>query len=582
MSKEFIEKQYGSLSLQKAVRQQKQLSYLITSEVQEDIRVDYFEKYIERKYYTNDVFMNWVKQVLKEPNFLMFARYFRNPNPSSSLVNSRIKEPLSRVFFSEDSYFNYQINGKDVDYPKELDDDFQEDLFKRLIFNSNDIIVHDIDDDGEPYRYFLDIDKVVSIKTEKNKIKKIAYKACIEDENDEKIYGYAYLDDDKYEFYNKEKELIKSEPHDYNECPATFVSKQNFDNDPIVKESIFSHVRSELEDYSFFRTLQKMTEVNGAIPITVTLDVKEKKIGGVDFDGTEGEPMSLDSIGGQVSKEARSTAGTSGGSGILQPGSHVKVPVRVKEDGAVDMEFAKNFITFYNAPVDALEHLDKIVKGLENEIISRVVGDFSEGNEVSMTELQVSKGYVTREDKLRWLSSSLSFSRKLSDAMMLSLKYGRENVSADIFYGSDFFMETQDKLYDMFQKSPNSIERKNILIRLSQRRNMFNKEKSKKEVILYKLMPYTSDKDFELAVDNQMVSDVVFQFQTRFNYWIAQFETYVGDIAKFWESLGDNESNKIILINNMIYELINKSLTKTQTNGKESEEKNVQEPNRNA
>ena len=117
-------------------------------------------------------------------------------------------------------------------------------------------------------------------------------------------------------------------------------------------------------------------------------------------------------------------------------------------------------------------------------------------------------------------------------------------------------METQAKLYEMFKISPNAIERKNILIRLAQRRNMFNKEKSKREVILYKIMPYASDKDFELAVEKDRVDDDIFEFQSRFMYWISKFEATYGNIATFWNDTEGSESEKTILLNNLIFNLI--------------------------
>ena len=106
-------------------RLKKQLKYYTNSEVQEDVRVDYFEKYVDRKYYNNDVFLNWAKSIFKTDNFLSLAKYYRNPNPASSLINNKIKEPLTRVYFSEDSHFKYWINGEYVDCPMELDDGFE-------------------------------------------------------------------------------------------------------------------------------------------------------------------------------------------------------------------------------------------------------------------------------------------------------------------------------------------------------------------------------------------------------------------------------------------------------------------------
>jgi hypothetical protein len=167
----------------------------------------------------------------------------------------------------------------------------------------------------------------------------------------------------------------------------------------------------------------------------------------------------------------------------------------------------------------------------------------------------------------------MSYSRGLSDNMFLGLKYGSQNVKTDIFFGSDFFLQTQGVLYDMFAKAPNAIERKNILVRVAQRRNMYNKEKSKKEVILYKLMPYTSDKDFDYANDKGIVDPVNFEYQTRFSYWIGMFESEYGNIAVFYDSMTQSDSIKIITINNLIVRLINSNtnfITPTTTDGKET------------
>ena len=570
MSKEFIEKKHNSNSLDLAKRQQKQLSYFITSEIQEESRIDNFNEYVTRKYYTNDVFLDWVKSVFKTENFLSFYKYFRNPNPSSRLINSRIKEPLTRVFFSEDSHFSYVIKGEYVEKPIELGEDFEKELFDAVLFRHNDIIVHDLKDINDPYRKFISIENVVSIEVERNKIECIAYTGCIE-VGGEEIYGYVYLDDKKYEFYSKEYGRLLSEPHDYGQCPATFVVDDNFGNDQVVKQSMFSYLRADLEEYCFIKTLQRMTHTNGAFPIVTKIKTKEVVGAGDDFDNNGSEPMSVEQIGSQVSKEARGTAGSGTGS-VLQAGTIIDTPAIMKEDGSIDMELSKHFLTFYHTPVEILDYINKRIVELENNIVTYAIGDYSEGNEASMTEMQVSKGFVARDDKLRWLSKTLSFSRQASDKMLLSLKYGKDQVKVDVFYGSDFFLESQDKIYEMLKKSPNPIERKNLLVRLSQRRNMFNKEKQKREVILYKLIPYSSDIDFNLAVDKERVSDENFEFQTRFNYWIAMFESTYGNIASFWNGMDESEASKIDLLNKLILDLIktnNNNLT-TAKNGKEA------------
>src|SRR5690606_26356068 len=119
----------------------------------------------------------------------------------------------------------------------------------------------------------------------------------------EKVYGFAYIDDEMYEFYDKDYNLLKTVPHDFGVCPATFVVYNRFypessekDPDGIVKESIFSYVREDLEWYTILKTFQKLTDVNGAFPIVTMLDVKTESKEGEDFDALPNEPMSVSQL----------------------------------------------------------------------------------------------------------------------------------------------------------------------------------------------------------------------------------------------------------------------------------------------
>lgn len=569
MSKEFIQEKRSNESLAKAVRQYRQLSYLTISKISDDFDHQYFKDYIQRKHYTDDIFLNWVKGTLKDANFLSFAKYFQNPNPSASLIQSKVKEPLSRVFFSGDSHFNYVVKGKLEKCPYELEDSFENELLNAVLFNYNDIIVHDLSDTNKPFREIVSIDKVVSIEIDKNKIKRIAYtaKATI---NSEVVYGYAYLDETKYQFYNKEIDLLSSNDHDLGFCPANFVVEKGFDGDPIAKESFFSYLKGDLIQYCFLKTIQRMVDVNGTTPITVRPKTTNITQASDDFDNRDGSPMSVDKIGSQVPKEMRQTKSGGNKGGILQAGTDIEVPVHIKEDGSVDMDFIKNLLTFHYTPVEALKNLEDRIKTLENAILTCAIGDSSESKspEGSKSDSEIrSVTVVSKQDKLRALSNAMTYSKTISDKTMLALAYGKENVKVDLFYGSDFFLETEKELYGLFEKAPNSVERTNILMRLSQRRSMFNKMKYNREFILYKLIPYSSDVDFDKALAREnIVSNEVFIFQTQFNYWIGKFESQYGDIVIFWDNLGvSKESEKIIYINDLIINLISK-----QNGGKET------------
>ncbi len=569
MSKEFIQEKRSNESLAKAVRQYRQLSYLTISKISDDFDQQYFKDYIQRKHYTDDIFLNWVKGILKDSNFLSFSKYFQNPNPAASLIQSKVKEPLSRVFFSGDSHFNYIVKGKLEKCPYELEDYFENDLLNAVLFNYNDIIVHDLSDTNKPFREIVDINKVVSIETDKNKIKKIAYTAKTTI-NSEVVYGYAYIDETKYQFYNKEIDLLSSNNHDLGFCPANFVLEKGFDKDPIAKESFFSYLKGDLIQYCFLKTIQRMIDVNGSTPIIVRPKTNNVTQASDDFDNRDGAPMSVDKIGSQVPNQMRQTKSGGNKGSILQALTDIEVPVHIKEDGSVDMDFIKNLLTFHYTPVEALKNLEDRIKTLENAILTSAIGDASESKspEGSKSDSEIrSVTVVSKQDKLRALSNAMTYSKTISDKTMLALAYGKENVKVDLFYGSDFFLETEKELYGLFEKAPNSVERTNILMRLSQRRSMFNKMKYNREFILYKLMPYSSDVDFDKALAREnIVSNEVFIFQTQFNYWIGKFESQYGDIVIFWDNLGESkESEKIIYINDLIINLISK-----QNDGKET------------
>lgn len=559
MAKDFIKNRVGSNGLVLATRQQEQLSYFTQSSIQENITQAYIEQWIERKYAGSDDFLNWVKTVFRTDNFLSFYKYLRFPIPSSELINERVKTPLSRVFFSEDSYFNYTISGNTVPTPEELNSKmFDKKMFNALLFNYNDILVTDLKSTNEPVRRLIPIKNVIAIESEDSIIHRIAYSASMNilTDNEEKLVaGFLFIDNKEYIFYDKDLNPLIIIPHDLGECPADYISSEPFKDKDSVRKSMFSYLRDKMEEYVFLKTLQRMTEPNGAIPIVTKLKTTEKLNKDIKGESSK-EPMSVNSIGGQranIGKEVQGSVSP------LQTGSIINVPILKKNDGSIDMDAVKNFLNFFWIPTESLKYLNDRIKEIEQGIIVSLLGDFSEANESAKNELQVSKSFVSKEDKLRSLSLDLTRIRQRSDFKFLALKHGRDNVIVDLFFGADFFTETQDDIYNLLEKSPNPIESKNLLLRLSKNRNRFNPQRSDREVLLYNLLPYAHDTDFTKAIDKEAVGDVTFQYQTRFNYWIDVFEARFGDILQFFNMMEGTESEKLMLINNLIIGIINEN-----------------------
>lgn len=558
MSKEFVENRIGSSSIELARKQQKQLSYFTQSEIQQDITESYINAWATRNYTeTNEFFLNWVKTVFKDANFLSFFKYHRTPLASARLINNKVKPQLQRVFFAEDAYFKYSVSGKQVEEPEELEsDEFNKWMFNALLFNFNDILITDLKDVNTPFRELISIENVVAIESKRGVIKQIAYSASIVALNEEEKNGFIYMNDKEYIFYDEKIEPVLTIPHDLGECPADYISSEAFDNDDIVRESMFSFVREELEEYDFLKTLQRMTDPNGSIPVVTTLATKQNKDGKDKEGSSDKEPMSS-GMNGQQAQEGKQVQPDGG---LLQTGSVHQVTVPRDAEGKTDIDIVKNFINFHYVPVEALDYLNGRLKEIQDDILSTLIGELKEQTGERKNEKQVASGLFSASDKLRDVSLQLSRIRQRSDYKFLALEHGKDNVSNEAFYGSDFFLESQKDLYDLFELAPNPIERRNILLKSAKNRNRFNKDRDKREEILYALIPYVADVDFNAANDKQIIDPNTFQLQTRFNYWVDMFEAKYGDIVGFWDALKGSDSAKLILINNLLNDIIEKAI----------------------
>jgi hypothetical protein len=244
--------------------------------------------------------------------------------------------------------------------------------------------------------------------------------------------------------------------------------------------------------------------------------------------------------------------------GTLQTGTSIKVSAIKKEDGSIDMDAVKNFVNFHYMPVDSLEYVNDRIQEIYVSIINTLVGASVEQNEEAKNEMQIRQSMVALENTLTVLSHDLSRIRRLADVDFLGLKYEISRVNeVTTFYGSDWFLETESELFKSFQSAPNPIERKNIILRINQSKYKNNAENLSRQVILYNLMPYVSDKDFDIAIAQQAVGAETFQYQTRFNYWVQLFEAQFGDIVVFFNAIeSETQAVKFTLINNLILNLI--------------------------
>lgn len=557
---DFIQTKSGGTELANARRQQEELSYFTESNIQEEINYEYINQWAERKWVNDDVFLNFVKAVFRTENAMTFYKYLRFPVPSAHIVNDKLKDQLQRVFFAEDAFFKYQVNGQSVETPEQLDiKKFNKLIFNALLFRHNDILFHDLRDINEPYRHLIPITRVVAIESKNSVIKQICFTAVVEIE-EKPVKGFLYADAENYMFFDdklKEEPLFVI-PHDLGQCPADYISAEPFSSDnDIVRKSVFSYVKPVMEEYCFLKTLQRMTDPNGVIPITTEVEAKIQKRDGVDTDGPHGHPMNIKEIGGQRSEIGSEVIGANKDN-PLSTGTRISIPPEAirEQDGRINMDLVKHWINFHHLPVEPMEYIKTRIFELEQQINIAVTGGFTAFNKEAKNEFQIKQELNNEQDKLRDISLQLTRIRNRSDYKMLALELGPDRVEVDCFYGSDFFIESPAFLYEQFKNAPNPIERRALLIRISQMRFMFNESKKLHDRITYSLLPYVSDDDFDKAIARE-IDDVLFEYQNRFNYWINTFEAEYGDLVFFWtEVLEGTNSQKLQRINNLIIQII--------------------------
>jgi hypothetical protein len=571
--KEFVEKGVNASSVAEAVKQEQQLIYFTRSEIQADYPfINNLQNWLDRNYTTGDAFMDYVKSVFKPDIAIKYFKFLRKPVVSAKIVNQRIIPSLKRVFHAEDSTFNYVVEGiEDSEFNKDLmDPETFQLLFKNLLFYHNSIHVTDVSANGDnmPLQFFIRIHKVRSIEVdEKGNIVAIAYRSCLIDSEGKEIKGFTYIDDKAYKFYTEEKYIeIVNNPHDLGYCPARFISTDWIEDTKVVRKSIFSYIRPDMEEYVFLKTIQRMVEPNGAIPVAFRLDFEEETAG-PETPGPENQPAGDGIMGAKTPERTSSTNGINPGEGLLNPGQIFDIPINQDVDGKIDSDVVQNMFHWVFIPTEQLEYLDKRIKDIEQAIVMAIIGDTIGQTEQPQNELQVQKSLTILQNTLRELSQNLSTVKTGTDRDYLNVRYGPTMVKfVQAYFGSDFFIETEDMLLKKLEKAPNPVERKNLLIRINANKFHKNPMKLGRMKILYNLLPFTVDADFNKAVAHELVDEPTKKLQLQFDYYINIFEATYGDIVEFFNEMENQTvAERYVVIKNLLNQIINDESSSTST-----------------
>lgn len=545
--------------LNKAKKQQKELSFFITSEPSKDINNKILNASFDLNSDEGD-FINHIKTIFRKDNYKTFIKYLKFPLVTTTLIEQKIIPEFKRVFFSDDSYFKISVKNEIIPIDKNRFK-FYDDVLERMIYKHNDLAFIGIDEKGSTYCDFIDINDVLNIEfNNKKEISKIVFNSVVDGQE-----GYIYIDDLSVNFYNKETDnLVFTYLHKLSYTPCFFISNETYfiDKDFSLRKSIFSKIMPLFNEYVFLKTIQQMTEPNGAIPITTRLKSRETTPKGQNLSNkTTDDNIEANLLAGNYKSEDAEEYLTS--ESILQPGTVLNIKAPKLDTGGVDMSVVQNYLRFFYIPVESLNYLNERVKEIEKNIITLTVGDYSEQNNQAINELQVSKSYQARQDVLRNISLKLSDIVQKIEKTKKDLIHKEENVNVQIFFGSDFFIEEQKDIYSLIKLAPNPIEKRNLLYRLSNIKNRYNDERILRDKILYSLLPFEDNEDFDKVIT--LLSKEQILLQTQFNYFINLFESEYGDIVFFYENIKNEKENiKLAEINNLLINFVKRKIKENE------------------
>lgn len=419
-------------------------------------------------------FLQMVSGIIPKEKYDVFTSLLRPPLPTVALT-SVIFDRLSRIFEGRNTVHNYQFNS--TQYADDLEWYRQERLHEPNVWKTkgweyyktepNSVLVVDVpvekqDKDDpylEPYFYWVAVSDILDYNSDDDgNITWIIFK------NDELKKVYA-IDDTYYrtfDYDNSPTDLsvgYVENAHGLGYCPCMFFVDEPVSlSNPDIKASPITKVLSELDWYLFYATSKKHLDLYGSYPIYSGYEAECDYEAEIEIDGHvdhqycehgfvhhEDGTMVIGSNGSPAPCPKCSKSRFAGA------GSYVVVPTPV--DGMPDM---RNPVQILTVDKDSLQFVSDEMKRKKNDIISICVGTTDAlYNDFSVSDKQIEQGYESQSTILARVKKRFENAQKFVDATCCRLRYGKEFLSVDIDYGTDFYTLTTEQLRKRYETAKN-------------------------------------------------------------------------------------------------------------------------------
>lgn len=413
-------------------------------------------------------FLAMAENILPHDKFVLFKALFRYPVKTNEITDVCFAK-LSRIFDGQNPLYNYEFS--DIEARDDWDTYRREKLNEPQVWQTkgweffkteiNSVLIVDLareqrTERPEPYFYWLPIDDVLAYKADATtgQMDFIIFRR-----RDEIVA----LDDASYRVWSDRKhtgqligEPIVDAPHDLGYCPARFFWDTPLSLDePDVKESPLSAELESLDWFEFFHISKRQLDLMGAYPI---LSGYEQAC---DYSNAEnGDYCDGGFLRDKEGRYRLDAAGLlmrcpkCGNKRIIGAGSFVEIPIPNEAEGRPDL---RNPVQLLQVDRDALDYNVDEEKRLRDEIITAVVGqDEIVTDRDAFNEQQVRANFESVTTVLRRIKKGFESAQRWVDSTCCRLRYGRLFLSAEINYGTEFYLYTVDELRARYKTAKES------------------------------------------------------------------------------------------------------------------------------
>jgi len=493
----------------------------------------------------------WVESFLTSDKYDRFVQLLRLPVVSLEITQDVFQEYF-RIFEGQNPFFNYEFSNPDFANEfksylnKELKDRkfFKTLGFEQLKYSINSILVVDMpsEGDGNPYYYFVDISRVIDVKSDKEG--KIEYVLFESGKTEDDKTNVAFYDSESYRVYEWDGSKIVGEPlvdnpHNLGYCPASYFWDKNMKGtNTVEKKSPITDVLGRLDKYLIEDTFKEYADLYGTFPIITTY---EELCTFKDCDnGFISEEYSYYEDGVEYTKTKNVKCPACSESEEIGPGTIFEIPAPQTSD---DPNLT-NPVNIIAPDTKSLEYVKQ--KLVEYAEIIREVTIGTRGrvlDEKAVNETQVFGSFESRQNILLNIASSFEAVHKFANDTVARLMYGDAFLSSVVFYGDQFFLKSVEQLmaeYEQAKKNGEPDEEIDQIYRqILVTKYKGNDDRIERAWILYNLNPEphkTVAECRDMRNDGTM-DNRDFAVKSRFNNFIARFEREQSNVIDFGREL---------------------------------------------